>query len=400
MKRILLTLCAVCFFASMANAQQPQPKPEGNKFQFTVVKENPITSVKNQSSSGTCWCFSSLGFLESELLRMGKGEYDLSEMFIVSKTYTDKADKYVRLDGYLNFGQGGGFDDYLYVFKKYGIVPEEVMTGLNYGEKIHRHGEMESVLKGMIDAVKKNPNRKLSTAWKNAFQGALDAYLGPIPETFTYKGVEYTPVSFANSLGFNPNDYVGISSYTHHPFYTQFALEIPDNWLWGTVYNVPMEEMMETIDNAIMNGYTVLWASDVSEEGFGRSGIAMYPTSNPEEMAGSDQAHWLKMTPEERSNAIRNMSGPVAEIKEVTQEMRQEAYDNKQTTDDHGMLIYGIAKDQNGTKYYMVKNSWGETGPYKGLWYVSEKFVQYKTMDIQVNKNSISKDLRKKLDIK
>ncbi len=401
MKRFALSIALACLFAGAAAAQGPQPQPdEKSGFKFTVVKENPITPVKNQSSSGTCWCFSSLGFMESELLRMGKGEYDLSEMYVVSKTYTDKADKYVRLDGFLNFGQGGGFDDYLYVIKKYGIVPEEVMKGLNYGEDLHRHGEMEAVLKGIIDAVKKNPNRKLSTAWKNAFQGALDAYLGPVPETFTYKDVSYTPASFANSLGFNPDDYVGITSYTHHPFYTQFALEIPDNWLWGTVYNVPMEEMMATIDNAILNGYTVLWASDVSEDGFGRSGIAMYPTSNPDEMTGSDQARWLQMSATERSNALRNMNAPVAEIKEVTQQMRQDAYDNKQTTDDHGMLIYGIAKDQNGTKYYMVKNSWGDTGPYKGLWYVSEKFVQYKTMDIQVNKNSISKDLRKKLEIK
>jgi len=399
MKRILICIIALAAITLQATAQEQEKKNEEG-FLFTVIKENPITPVKNQSSTGTCWSFSSLGFMESELLRMGKGEYDLSEMFVVSRTYTDKADKYIRLDGALNFAQGGGFDDYLYVIRKYGMVPNQVMPGLNYGEDVHRHGELTAVLTGIVEAVKKNPNRKLSTAWKNAFQGALDAYLGEIPETFEYKGTTYTPISFAASLGFNPDDYISITSFTHHPYYTQFALEIPDNWLWGTSFNVPIDEMMSVIDHAIMEGYTVLWASDVSEQGFGRNGIAMYPTTDPREMIGSDQARWLEMSATERSNAFRNLKAPVAEIKEVTQEMRQEAYDNKQTTDDHGMQIYGIAKDQNGTKYYMVKNSWGDdAGNYKGLWYVTEKFVQYKTMDIQVHKNSIPRDIKKKLNL-
>ena len=399
MKQILIWFVALAAITIQAKAQEQEKKNEEG-FQFTVVKENPITPVKNQSSTGTCWSFSSLGFMESELLRMGKSEYDLSEMFVVSRAYTDKADKYIRLDGALNFAQGGGFDDYLYVIRKYGMVPNEVMPGLNYGEDVHRHGELTAVLTGIVEAVKKNPNRKLSTAWKNAFQGALDAYLGEIPETFEYKGTTYTPISFAASLGFNPDDYISITSFTHHPYYTQFALEIPDNWLWGTSFNVPIDEMMSVIDHAIMEGYTVLWASDVSEQGFGRNGIAMYPTTDPREMIGSDQARWLEMSATERSNAFRNLKAPVAEIKEVTQEMRQEAYDNKQTTDDHGMQIYGIAKDQNGTKYYMVKNSWGDdAGNYKGLWYVTEKFVQYKTMDIQVHKNSIPRDIKKKLNL-
>ncbi len=398
MKRILTCILTFTLLSFGAIAQENNKKADEG-FQFTVVKENPITSVKNQSNTGTCWCFASLGFMESELLRMGKGEYDLSEMFIVSGTYKEKAERYIRLDGFLNFAQGGAFDDYLHIIRKYGIVPEEVMPGLNYGEEMHMHGELAAVLKGMVDGVKRNPNRKLSTAWKRALQGAIDAYLGEMPETFTYEGKEYTPKSFAASLGFHPDDYVNIASFTHHPFYTQFALEVADNWLWGQYWNLPMEEMMEVIDNAIMEGYTILWASDVSEMGFGRTGIAMFPTTEPSEMVGSDQARWLQMSPMERSNAFRNLTGPVAEIKEVTQEIRQEAYDNKQTTDDHGMQIYGIAKDQNGTKYYMVKNSWGETGNYKGLWYVSEKFVQYKTMDIQVHKNAIPTAIRKKLNL-
>ncbi|HHV40980.1 MAG TPA: aminopeptidase [Bacteroidales bacterium] len=398
MKKVFLSIITLSLLSFGLQAQE-NDKKANEGFQFTVVKENPITSVKNQSNTGTCWCFASLGFMESELLRMGKGEYDLSEMFIVSGTYKEKAERYIRLDGFLNFAQGGAFDDYLHIIRKYGIVPDEVMPGLNYGEDMHMHGELAAVLKGMVDGVKRNPNRKLSTAWKRALQGAIDAYLGEMPETFTYEGKEYTPKSFASSLGFNPDDYVNITSFTHHPFYTQFAIEVADNWLWGQYWNLPMEEMMEVIDNAIMNGYTVLWASDVSEMGFGRTGIAMYPTTEPSEMVGSDQARWLQMSAMERSNAFRNLTGPVAEIKEVTQEMRQEAYDNKQTTDDHGMQIYGIAKDQNGTKYYMVKNSWGEAGNYKGLWYVSEKFVQYKTMDIQVHKNAIPKAIRKKINL-
>ena len=399
MKRILICIIALAAITLQATAQEQEKKNEEG-FLFTVIKENPITPVKNQSSTGTCWSFSSLGFMESELLRMGKSEYDLSEMFVVSRTYTDKADKYIRLDGALNFAQGGGFDDYLYVLRKYGMVPDEVMPGLNYGEDVHRHGELTAVLTGIVEAVKKNPNRKLSTAWKNAFQGALDAYLGKVPESFEYKGTTYTPLSFAASLGFNPDDYVNITSFTHHPFYTQFALEIPDNWLWGTSYNVPMEEMMSVIDHAIMEGYTVLWASDVSEQGFGRNGIAMYPTTDPKEMIGSDQARWLEMSATERSNAFRNLKAPVAEIKEVTQEMRQEAYDNKQTTDDHGMQIYGIAKDQNGTKYYLVKNSWGTDNKYKGIWYASDSFVKHKTINIVVHKDAIPKEILKKLGLK
>ena len=392
MKQFLLCILTFSMLSFGAAAQEDNRKEEEG-FQFTVVKENPITSVKNQSNTGTCWCFASLGFMDSELLRMGKGEYDLSEMFIVSGTYKEKAEKYIRLDGFLNFDQGGAFDDYLHIIRKYGIVPDEVMPGLNYGEETHMHGELAAVLKGIVEGVKKNPNRKLSTAWKKAFQGALDAYLGEVPETFTYNGKEYTPQEISAMI------LQKITSFTHHPFYSQFALEIADNWLWGQSWNVPMEEMMEIIDNAIMQGYTVLWASDVSEIGFGRTGIAMYPTTEPSEMVGSDQAKWLQMSAMERSNMFRNLKAPVAEIKEVTQEMRQEAYDNKQTTDDHGMQIYGIAKDQNGTKYYMVKNSWGETGNYKGLWYVSEKFVQYKTMDIQVHKNAIPKAIRKNLNL-
>lgn len=399
MKPNILFLSAFCLLASLSFAQEPPQKDSVKGFEFTVVKQNPITSIKDQHRSGTCWDFSSLAFMESELMRMGKGEKDLSEMFIVYWTYMEKVEKFVRTGGFVNVAQGGAFSDYLLVLRKYGIVPETVMPGLNYGEDKHVHGEMEAAVKGLAEAVKKNPNRKISTAWKRALAGILEAYLGEVPETFTCEGKTYTPRSYAASLGFNPDDYVSIVSFTHHPFYTQFALEVADNWTWDLSWNLPIDEMMAVMDNAIENGYTILWASDVSEPGFTRNGVAMYPTTDPEQMSGSDYARWLGMTPKERSEAFKNMTAPVPEIPEVTQEMRQEEYDNQKTTDDHGMQIFGIAKDQNGTKYYMVKNSWGETGAYKGIWYVSEKFVRFKTMDIMVHKDAVPKAIRKKIHI-
>jgi aminopeptidase C len=367
-------------------------------YTFTVVKENPITSVKNQNSTGTCWSFSGLGFLESELIRQGKGTYDLSEMYIVRKNYEDKAKKYTRLHGSLNFGPGGSFADVVESIDDYGLVPNSVYTGLNYGSDTHNHNEMDKVLSAYIKGIAES--NSLTTAWFNGFSGILDAYLGKTPDTFTYEGKQYTPQSFAKMLGLNQNDYVSITSFTHHPFYTKFAIEVPDNWRWANSYNLPLDELIETIDNAINNGYTVAWASDVSEAGFSREGIAIVPDENAPENAGSDQAKWLGLSPREKTNALRDKIGKeMLKEKAVTQEMRQEAFDNFQTTDDHGMQIYGIAKDQNGNKYYMVKNSWGETGPYKGIWYVSEPFVRYKTLSAVVNKKALPASVSKKLGL-
>jgi Aminopeptidase C len=367
-------------------------------YTFTVVKENPITSVKNQNSTGTCWSFSGLGFLESELIRQGKGTYDLSEMYIVRKNYEDKAKKYTRLHGSLNFGPGGSFADVVESIDDYGLVPNSVYTGLNYGSDTHNHNEMDKVLSAYIKGIAES--NSLTTAWFNGFSGILDAYLGKTPDTFTYEGKQYTPQSFAKMLGLNQNDYVSITSFTHHPFYTKFAIEVPDNWRWANSYNLPLDELIETIDNAINNGYTVAWASDVSEAGFSREGIAIVPDENAPENIGSDQAKWLGLSPREKSNALRDKIGKeMLKEKAVTQEMRQEAFDNFQTTDDHGMQIYGIAKDQNGNKYYMVKNSWGETGPYKGIWYVSEAFVRYKTLSAVVNKKALPASVSKKLGL-
>lgn len=395
----LLLLSSACLlittgaFAQKKKAKE-QKEPEGYKFE--TILENPVTSIKNQSSSGTCWVFSSLSFFESEILKAGyKQNLDLSEMFIVSHAYADKADKFVRLHGALNFGGGSSFGDALTVMKQYGMVPNCEMTGLNYGEEKHIHGELDALTDAYVNTIVKNPNRRLSKAWKKGFQGILDAYLGVIPEKFTFDGKEYTPKTYMNSLGINLDDYVDLTSFTHHPFYEKMIVEVPDNWRWEEAYNVPIDDMISIFDNALKNGYTIAWASDVSEKGFTRDGIGIIPDEEKiAKEAGSDQAKWIgKNAPDEKKVAT---PGPE---KVITQEMRQEEFDNYKTTDDHGMHIYGIAKDQNGTKYYIVKNSWGEAGEYKGIWYVSEAFVRFKTTDFMVNKNAIPQEIRVKLGL-
>lgn len=373
----------------------------GSGYQFTEVKSNPITSIKNQSSSGTCWSFSGLAFIESELIRAGKGEHDLSEMYIVRRNYADKADKYVRLHGFLNFAQGGSFADVVETLDEYGVVPDQAYNGLNYGEQTHKHGEVEAVLDGYVKGVVANKNRSITPVWKKGFDAVLDTYFGAYPAQFTYQGKSYTPQSFGQWLGLKSSDYISLTSFTHHPFYAPFAIEIQDNWRWALSYNLPLDEMMKALDNALENGYTIAWATDVSEIGFTRTGVAVIPDESATENAGSDQAHWLGLSPTERTNQLKLKAAqsPLKEL-EITQELRQQSYDNYQTTDDHGMQIFGIAKDQNGTKYYMVKNSWGEVGAYKGIWYASESFVKYKTMSAVINKNALSKDMAKKLSVK
>lgn len=389
MKKILI--CALVF-ASMASYAQPkngkkeEPKKPETAYTFTDVKIVPQTSVKNQASSGTCWSFSGTGFLESELLAQGKGEYDLSEMWIVRHTYFDKCIKYARLHGNLNLGPGGATHDVFNVIDKYGIVPECVYDGLKYGTDKHIHGELDATIKAYMDAVIKNPNRTLSTAWHAGLNGILDAYLGEVPETFTYEGKEYTPRQFADMLGIKGSNYQSYSSYTHHPMGELFAVEVPDNWAWDLSMNVPVDEMITIIDKAIENNGSIYWASDVSERGFQyNKGFAILPESNVENMDDSEKAKWSALTEEEQRNATTQFSQPLPEIK-VTQENRQEGFDNYQTTDDHGMVIVGIAKDQDGKKFYKVKNSWGEGGIYEGYFYASEAFVKAKTMNFVVRK--------------
>lgn len=366
-------------------------------YEFTTIKENPVTSIKNQYRSGTCWCFSALSFIESEILRTQGVEVDLSEMFVVGKSYHDRAIKYVRLDGHLNFAAGSSFGDVLHVIKDYGIVPQNEMPGLNYGTDLPEHSEMDTALKGYVSAIAENPNKTLTTAWVNGFDGIVEAYLGAYPEIFTVDGKEYTPESYRDFLGINTDDYVNLASFTHHPFYEQFIIEVCDNWRWDTAYNLPIEEFMEVMYNAIDKGYTIAWGSDVSERGkFTRDGLAVMPADKKKAAAGSDQEKWVGKSAETKEEAKADLPEEMV----ITQEMRQDGYDRKTTTDDHGMHIYGLAQDQNGNKYFMVKNSWGEAGKYKGVWYASDSYVKYKTLNIVVHKDALPKDIKKKLGIK
>lgn len=401
-KHIIAAICIACMFAPSVSAQKKKNQkpagPEGYKFESVI--EIPTTSIKNQSSSSTCWAFSAISFFESEILKAGyTGKLDLSEMFIVHNSYQEKAEKFVRLHGVLNFAPGSSFGNVLYGLKNYGIVPEWEMNGLNYGTDMHRHGELDRLLRAYVDVIIKNPNRKLSTAWQQGLKGILDAYLGECPETFNVDGKQYNPHSYMSSLGINLDDYIDVTSWTHKPFYENMIIEVPDNWIWEESMNVPIDDLVAIIDNALANGYTVAWAADVSEKGF-KNGLGLVPDYEKLKAeiteVGSDQARWIGA---EKSNpeAIA-FQEPCPELT-ITQEMRQEGYDTYQTTDDHGMHIIGLAKDQTGKKYYVVKNSWGESGPYKGIWYISEAYVRYKTMDIMVNKNAIPQDIKAKMKL-
>lgn len=401
MKKII-ALALLAVVATGANAKgKKQPKVDLNKPVFTIVKENPITSVKDQNRSGTCWAYSTLSYFESEILKSTGKTYDLCESFVANKDYMDRAIQVVRYHGDMQFSQGGSAYDVYYVLKNYGICPENAMPfpGSLYGDSLNNFNEFFSLLEPYVEGIATNKASKISNQWKVGFQGILDAYLGKCPENFTYEGKNYTPKSFASSLGLNMDDYVTITSYTHHPFYSQFVVEVQDNWRNPASYNLPMDEMMQIIDNAVMNGYTVAWGGDVSEPGFTRDGLAyMIDAKKMQSLQGSDMARWLGLSPAKRRNLIDSLGCNVPEV-QATQEMRQERFDNWELTDDHGMLIYGIAKDQNGKEYYMVKNSWGETGKYKGTWYMTKTFIAANTMDYMVNKNAIPANIRKKMGI-
>ncbi|HEY5510764.1 MAG TPA: C1 family peptidase [Prolixibacteraceae bacterium] len=369
-------------------------------YKFTLIKELPHTPVKDQYRTSTCWSFAGASFIESELLRIGKPEVDLSEMFLVNHCYRDKADRYVRMQGNTNFGEGGLLHDILYIMKNYGLVPESTYPGLNYGEKKHIHGEVSGLLKNMVTSVVQNRGRKITPAWRDAFQKSADAYFGDLPETFKYEGKKYTPKSFLSDFasGINPDDYVEITSFSHHPFYEQFILEVPDNWLWEKVYNVPIGDLRQIIDNSLNNGYTVGWASDTSEKGFSTSqkGIAVVPEVNKENMTNAEIRKWEKLSETEKDKELYKFNKPGKE-KVITQELRQAAFDSQETTDDHAMHIIGLAKDQNGTPYYKVKNSWGPYNSFDGYFYASVPYIQFKTTAIMVNKNAVPQDIRKKL---
>lgn len=402
MKKLIALAVAGSSLAAMAQAPADSAATDSVKgFGFVDEIVIPGTSVKDQNQSGTCWCFAGAGFFENEIRKATGDSIDLSEMYVVRKCYEDKADRYVRMYGDTNFSPGGSVLDLPYVWKRYGIMPEEAYKGLEYGEDKHVHGELHSALKGVVKAAVEKPNRKVSKAWRKALGGVLDAYLGEVPETFTYNGKTYTPQSFAKALGVSPDNYIAVTSFTHHPFYEEFIVEVPDNWLWAPYMNVPMDEMKAIVDNALANGYTVSWAADVSEGGFKwNDGVALMPKGkNERDMTGTELSRWVKLSDKDRAADKFNFNGPVEEI-EVTQELRQDMFDSQETTDDHGMVIVGTARDREGNRYYKVKNSWDTNQVYGGYLYVSEPYFLAKTVDIYVNKAAVPAAIAKKIGLK
>lgn len=400
---------AAAMLISVPTFAQEAEEKEEEGYKFEVIKELPVTSVKDQNRAGTCWCYSTLGFFEAELLRMGKPEYDFSEMYIVYKTYQDRADRHVRTHGDVSYAEGGSFGDVIYAIKHYGLVPDvEMSAGQMHGDSLTDFSEFSNVSGRFLEGVVKTKKLQLGTdenhtpLWKTAFDGILDAYIGKCPEKFTYNGKEYTPMEFAKSTGLNMDDYVNIASFAHQPWYEPFVIEVQDNWRWGKAYNLPVDEFMEVINYAIDNGYPIAWGADVSESGWLRgkmAGICVLPDlkNQAADKSGTDFAHWNGLSAADRQREA--MSKPTPQ-RIVNDQDRLDAYNNYETTDDHGMVIYGKAKDQMGNIYFMVKNSWGDAGNYHGNWYASEAFVRYKTLNYVVHKDALPKAIRKKLGIK
>jgi bleomycin hydrolase len=397
MKTFIFTLV---LFLSFFAFSQTVTNIEGSNYKFTKVHHLDATPVQSQGKTGTCWSFSGLSFFESELIRKGnKNPEALSEMFVVRKSYENKADKFIRMDGKINFSEGGAFHDIPWVIKNYGIVPYDVYNGLN-GNESYDHAEFFEVLNGSVQGLLKYMSASsngISSSWKPAINGILDAYLGNDIKEFQWKGKTFTPQSYASSIGLNMQDYVSLTSFTNHAPYATCQLAIPDNYNWGDSYNVGLDDLMATVTNALANGYTVAWGADVSEKGFSfKNGIALVPEDlSTIQVSGKDNRNYNDAGADRNSNAFLS---PTKEIS-VTEALRQKGYDNKTTTDDHGMHIVGMYKDQNGSNYLLVKNSWG-TGNYpKGYLYVSEQYFRLKTINIYLHKGGISSDLKKKLSL-
>ena len=396
MNKNLLLAAVMMLLPGTMVAQEKPAAAKNDTVQFTVVKANPITSIKDQNQSGTCWDYSSLGFFEAELLRLGKGTYDLCESFVAYHTYMDRAEKAIRMHGDVSFSQGGSFYDVLYCMRHYGIVPQEAMPfpGSLYGDSLFNFNTLDAQASAYVKSIANSKMKKIPLTWKSTLSNIYANYFGELPKTFTYKGKSYTPESFQKSLGLNLDDYVSLTSFMHHPFYSKFIIEVQDNWRWAESYNLPLDEFMTVMESAVRNGYTFAWGADVSETGFSRNGIATVPAkSYKNDLTGSDAARWMGTNGKQMNQADSK------DELTITQQLRQTAYDNWETTDDHGMVIYGLAKDSQGKEYFMVKNSWGEYGRYKGCFYASKPYVAYKTMNILINKNAIPKDIRKKLGI-
>ena len=400
-----LLIISISFISLAVFSQEKfETNRKGSNYKFKVLKDLEATDVQDQGRTSTCWSFSSLSFFESEIIRLKNERHNLSEMFIARNAYLGKSENYLRMYGTFTFGPGGAFHDIPWVIKRYGIVPEEVYKGLNYGSTTHKHSEMEAVLDGAVKALAKKPqNGNLTPVWKDAVEGILDAYLGELPSNiedfnFTYKGKQYNPKSFSKSLGLNMEDYISITSFSHHPFYSQFILEVQDNWSMQSSYNLPLDEFINLMEQAIMKGYTFGWGADVSEKGFGyRDALAILPEDESTiQKSGKDSKRFND------AGAVRVSNAFISPVKErnITQEDRQIAFDNQETTDDHGMHVTGLVEDQKGTKYFIVKNSWGESNDRDGYFFASFPYVKYKTLNIQVHKDVLSKDLKKKLGIK
>ncbi|MCB0478141.1 MAG: aminopeptidase [Crocinitomicaceae bacterium] len=409
MKKILI---AVGLFTTLVNfSQETLTNKKGSEYKFTPIKIMDATPVLNQGWTGTCWSFSALSFFETELQRLGKGEHVLSEMFVVRNAYLGKAEKFIRMQGKANFDEGGAFHDIAWVIRNHGIVPKEVYEGLNYGYDGHNHSEMAEVLRASVNAVLKTADnlkgdQHLSTAWKKAIAGILDAYLGEMPNEFKYQGKKYTPQTFADYLGLNMDDYISITSFSNHKFYEKCMLAIPDNWAWGSSYNVPLEDLWGQMKYTVENGYTFAWGADVSEKGFNyREGLAIVP-ADPSTIItnGRSNRNFSDAGAEKKASCFDK---PMDELV-ITQELRQTAYDNKTTTDDHGMHATGIVKDQNGKIYFLIKNSWGTessnydeaTQKYDGYFFASEAYMKYKTINIYIHKDALMPELKKKLNVK
>ncbi len=405
------TLIAVLLmgFSSLSIAQKAEiTNKEGSKYRFTKEVHLDATPVQSQGWTGTCWSFSALSFFETELARKGKTMPILSEMYIVYQAYLGKADKYFRTDGNTNFDEGGAFHDIPWVISRFGVVPESVFTGLNYGSEKHTHAELAAILKGamqgVLDAREELDDEPMTTAWRSAIRGILNAYLGEVPEkvedfTFKVDGKDYNPISYRDELGLNMDEYISLTSFSNHPWNSKCQLAIADNWAWGSSYNVPLEDLWGAAEYALKEGYSFAWGADVSEDYFSfRSGLAIVPEDmSTIYVSGKNSKNFSDAGSDKKASCFME---PGKEL-EITQELRQAGYDGKQTTDDHGMHAVGLYKDQNGTKYLLIKNSWGTNyNDCDGYFYASEAYFKYKTINIYLHKDALSKEMKKKLGIK
>lgn len=401
MKKQVFSILVIAVMTMSAGAQKKNTDGSTKTtigYSFTPVVQLKATPVKDQANTGTCWCFATTSFIESELLRMGKGEYDLSEMWIVRNNYVDKLRDNFAQKGNGNLTQGSLAHDFMIEFTQNGIVPDEVYTGLNYSLPNHNHGELNA----FINAIGKVAvdRRRESDQYITIVDEVLDTYLGKKPESFVYKGVGYTPKSFAKSLGINPDDYVEITSFTHFPFYQKGPVPVPDNWRHVDMYNVPLNELIEVMDYSLNNGYTIAWDGDVSERGFAHGkGVAVIPdVENTDTWSPADKKKYGPMSKEDRTTEAYKFNQPFPEMS-ISQEYRQKGFEDKSTTDDHLMHVTGMVKDQNGTKYYTTKNSWGPGNPLSGYLNMSESYVRAKTIFVMVHKNAIPAEIRTKLGI-